>query len=214
MTSYIKPLSAVLFCLASVGTYAHADTVTDLGTSYSLSYKTTTIPNQYAVALSVDTSGFRGDAGLRAVSLVLARTDGSNVAASSGSYNHSASGFNFATGAASVSASGCDGTGSGYCFATPDQLGAGIGLAQFVYMFDFLVTLPNNVMLSTAVGADQVRAVYLFPDGLVHSAITSKNITLSLEPSLAPVPEPSTLLLMSTGLLGLGLMWRRRIFSA
>jgi hypothetical protein len=213
MTSYIKPLSAVLFCLASVCTYAHADTVTDLGTSYSLSYKTTTIPNQYAVALSVDTSGFRGGIGLHAVSLVLARTDGSNVAASDGSYNHSAPGFDFATGAASVSASGCDGTGSGYCFAG-GEYGESTGLAQDVYMFDFLVTLPNNVMLSTAVGADQVRAVYLFPDGLVHSAITSKNITLSLEPSLAPVPEPSTLLLMSTGLLGLGLMWRRRIFSA
>jgi hypothetical protein len=219
-TSYAKPLSAVLFCLASVGTYAHANTITDLGSTYSLSYQTTAYANKYKVNLIIDTSHFNRTSSdvMNAVSLVLATTAGNNVTAGEVSNPMVPAAFNqFSSGGASSGKGpGCDGTGTGFCFGS--TLGVPVAGSADTYAFDFLVSLPNGVMLSSLANADHVKAVYVKTTGREigkSDGLTSQNITLS--PSdlpISPVPEPSTLLLMATGLIGFGLMFRRQIFTA
>jgi hypothetical protein len=212
-TSYAKPLSAVLFCLASVGTYAHADTITDLGSVYSLSSQTTSVANQYRVNLKIDTTNYTGSNTntLNAVSLKLLTSNGPSVVASDVHTLSTPAGFKTPLDGG-ASAGGCDGNGTGF-FCVGSPAGVQVRHAGDVYDFDFILVLPNGVTLSSATNADSLKAVYFTPRGK-GGGITSRNITLSPEIPISPVPEPSTLLLMATGLIGFGLMFRRQIFTA
>lgn len=207
----MKKIAAIgIALLAFAGVAAHADTMTDLGSVYTLSY-TSAGSGVYDVTLKIDASGFTGGSSdfLNAVALKIVpqTADITNIAVLS-----EPGGYASSTVTGGLSAAGCDGSGNGFfCLPyTGAGLGKAVGSSGDVYTFTFAVTVPNASNLLTATDAASVKAGYRTPSG-GNAGITSIDMTLTPGSTPPPVPEPSSIALLGTALVAAAGAMKRRL---
>lgn len=212
MLKQILPVGcALLFACAAA---AHADTVTDptSGVSYTLSYAASGTPDVYNVYLTVDTSGYDGPSTkypdfLDDVALQLAAQDSDY----SMTVVSAPAGYATSVVDGGLNGSGCNASGNGfYCL---DYIGAGLGLptgsAGDVYNFEFAVTDTSGLGGKDGLytnGDSNVEANYAYLNtntGNVGGEKDNDTITMS------PAPEPSSIALLGTALLGAALLAKK-----
>lgn len=215
MLGKILSLSALcLFAFGASSTQAKADTIgpgpscaSCFGSSYTLIYTATANPDVFDVNLAVDASGYNQSNTdvLNAVSLKLA-SNGSAI--TSVSLLSAPAGFS-STILGGISAGGCHANGSdGYFCSLDGSGGLQVGHAGDLYNFEWQLTLTAPGDLMTGVDAASVKASYLTAAGR-NAGLTSEPITL--DPGTTAVPEPSSFILLGTGVLGAAGAIRRKL---
>jgi hypothetical protein len=196
-------------CLFAFGRPVKADTIgpnncdSCLGSSYTLTYSPTANPDAFNVQLVVDTTGFTNSSTdfLNAVAIKITSADPvvSLVSAPS----------TFTTVVpGGLSGSGCDGAGAGFFCSQSSGLGVPVAGAGDIYTFNYLVTVGAPSDLFTGAGAASIKALYVGANGQ-QNGITSEGITL--QPGTTPAPEPTSFVLLGSGLLGLAGMLKRKL---
>jgi PEP-CTERM motif len=100
-----------------------------------------------------------------------------------------------------LNANGCDGAGSGFVCAQDAQT-ASVPNGTYAWIFD--ITIPSGTLFTGNLEST-VKARYVDAAGNKVGDLVSEGITLQV------IPEPGTVLLLGSGLAGLGLFrWRRR----
>jgi hypothetical protein len=189
-------------CLFGFVASAKADTIgptgcgSCLGSSYTLTYTATANPNIFDIFLNVNTSAttLPGDF-LNAVAPKVSSSF-TSVAFISGPATFT----NVVTGG--LSAAGCDGSGSGFfCSGSNSLTGVPLGSGD-IYNFEWAVTLASPGALFTGSNQASIKALFVDSTGK-QAGITSEDITLQPGGPPPSVPEPSTLMLLGTGALGI-----------
>jgi hypothetical protein len=204
-----------IFCLLSICawcTSVRADTITDPtnGVVYTLTYENTANPIVFDLQLVIDTANYskRSTDKLADIALRLigkgADADDFTLTSLPATYAQPAAGGLAANG-------GCN--GNGVPFLCDAYTGAGYGLsvgAGDVYTFDWAYSGPLDGLMFDS----HVKAEFLRTDGKhagQSAGNSSQDITLTEStPPIPPVPEPTTLLLMGSGLSAVAAMMRRR----
>jgi hypothetical protein len=189
-------------CLFAFAASAKADTIgptncgTCLGSSYTLTYAATGDPLVFDIFLTVDTSAttLPGDfLNAVAVKIVSSSTDITSASLLSGPATFSA------TLIGGLSANGCSTGMDGFiCSQSSSTTGVPVGSGD-VYNFEWAFTEAALGDINFATLGSHVKALYVTAAGQ-QNGITSEDITL--QPGTSTVPEPGSLLLVCTGLLG------------
>ena len=173
------------------------------GAIYTLSYSgspisTTATTETFRITLTIDTSGVAGAIGATSIADVAIK-----VSSSAAGALFSAPDLTWSyAGDGGLNASGCDGSGSGWVCASGNTA---VG-AILAWIFD--VEIPTGTLSLSDFGSE-VKARYVDDEGDKIGALTSEVITLQSGGPPSEVPEPTTLILLGTGLLGMGLLRRK-----
>jgi hypothetical protein len=184
---------------------AHADTITDMGSTYTLSYAPTGTPDVFDVTLVIDASGYTGGTNdfLNDVALKVAKKghlDDVTVISEPAGYETSVE-------PGGLGSKGCkDNTSAFFCLAyTGGGDGEAVGSAGDIYTFSFLVGVDKAKDLLTGFDAAAIKVLYDNSRG--KSAGVSKD-KLTLTQTTA-TPEPSSMALLGTALLGMAALARK-----
>ena len=177
------------------------------GGIYSLTYDGTALPDAdlltetYRITYSIDTTGYNGGGSYLDQIAFKVSSSVSNVVI----YDDNAPGgaAAWSLNGAGLNANGCTGSGNGFsCWDSTISLNGGLGLAvpggTYEWIFD--VTVKNGTLFAGLEGST-VKARYVDKDGYKVGNLVSEKLT--------KVPEPSTLLLLGSGLLAFGFVARR-----
>ena len=189
--------SAVLLLVSGITAIAHADTFTftdGLGAKYALD-ETSLGGGKYDIFLTIDASGVHGAATLGDVAILA--TDGaySNLTPVSEPAGYAA------PVAGGLNNGGCNGSGTGFfCFVGSEP----VGKAGDVYTFEVSLV---GMLADTGHVKDQFFNI----DGAKVEQLSQDICVGTHDPTPpASTPEPSSLMLMGTGVLGLAGVVRRR----
>jgi hypothetical protein len=194
-----------LSCLLLFGfvVSAKADTIgptncnTCLGSSYTLTYAATGNPTVYDISLVIDTSAttLPGDfLNAAAIKITSNSTDLASAALLTGPAT-----FN-ATVVGGLSAGGCSAGAAGFICSQSSTTGVAVGAGD-IYTFEWQVTEAAAGDINFSTLGSSVKALYVTPKGK-QNGLTSEDITLQPGSTPPSVPEPASLLLVCTGLLG------------
>lgn len=192
---------------------ARADTIgpvchSCLGSSYTLTYNTTANPDVFDVFLVVNTTGFTNSSSdlLNAVSLKLVSSN-SEITSVSLLSEPSTFGTTVSSG---LNANGCGRGGGGFFCSESTGHGAPVAGVGDIYTFEWSLATASPTDLLSGADAASIKALYVNSSGR-SNGITSEGITLTeAAPSPSPVPEPSSLFLLGSGMMGAAFLLRRR----
>lgn len=167
-------------------------------TSNGIDVGSSSTTDTFNVTLTINTAGFNAGSGfLNAVAIKVTNSLSAGSLTSApggpGSWVHSLN--------ATVNANGCANGGSGFdCY----QDSTNAPVPDGTYTFVFQETIDAGTLF-TGLNEASVKALYVNSLGTKIGDITSENITLQ-----QPVPEPATLVLLGSGLMGLGWFGHKR----
>ena len=222
----VKKLASLLsVCLLGLVLPAKATTIgpacgSCLGSSYTLDYTTTADPNIFDIFLQVNATGYSNGATdrLNSVSLKLVpqSSDIVDVHLIGSPIPTGFSGGAGGTLAGGLSAAGCDGSGGGFFCSETTAANHGLEVAHAgdIYTFEWQLQVTSPADLMLAANAASVKALYVTSEGQQHG-ITSEDISLTtgVPTQQGVIPEPSSLLLLGTGIIGIAETMRRKIMA-
>ena len=184
------------------------------GSIYTLSYSGIALPDAdplhetFRITFTIDTTGYTGTGvGIDAVAIKVSSSVVSSSLFAAPNADGTPGGVaNWTLVAGGINAGGCSGSGGGFDCADWTATATGGAAVGGILFWTFDQTIDNGALF-TALNQASIKARYVDVNGNRAGDPFSENITLQDPPP--SVPEPSALLLVGAGLIGLS-AWGRR----